>query len=134
MRLNRLFSVAMLSMLFGGSAWAQQPYSGCWHPCPKIPYDSTIQETLPEPHRQQPPRPRSAWHNRTFADNTFGIMLDTILLLLSSSLPPFMVILRAKIRFYFGTAEFRMGYFRKEPRKASIFVKCSLSSPSPCPR
>lgn len=32
MRLNRLFSVAMLSMLFGGSAWAQQPYSGCWHP------------------------------------------------------------------------------------------------------
>lgn len=32
MRLNRLFSVAMLSMLFGGSAWAQQPYGGCWHP------------------------------------------------------------------------------------------------------
>ena len=32
MRLNRLFCVAMLSMLFGGSAWAQQPYGGCWHP------------------------------------------------------------------------------------------------------
>lgn len=32
MRLNRLFSVAMLSILFGGMASAQQPYGGCWHP------------------------------------------------------------------------------------------------------
>jgi len=24
--------MAMLSMLFGGTAWAQQPYGGCWHP------------------------------------------------------------------------------------------------------
>ena len=32
MRLNRLFSVAMLSFLFGVSASAQQPYSGCWFP------------------------------------------------------------------------------------------------------
>lgn len=32
MRLNRLFSVAMLSFLFGVSASAQQPYGGCWHP------------------------------------------------------------------------------------------------------
>ena len=32
MRLNRLFSVAMLSILFGVSASAQQPYGGCWHP------------------------------------------------------------------------------------------------------
>jgi endo-beta-N-acetylglucosaminidase D len=32
MRLNRLFSVAMLSIIFGGTASAQQPYGGCWHP------------------------------------------------------------------------------------------------------
>lgn len=32
MRLNRLFSVAMLSIIFGGTASAQQPFGGCWHP------------------------------------------------------------------------------------------------------
>ncbi len=32
MRINRLFGITLLSMMFGGNVWAQQPYGGCWHP------------------------------------------------------------------------------------------------------